>query len=179
MRPFGCVLVCCLVLAVGAGSGCKKAPPPAEPQAKAEPEKKAPEPPREEKKVAEKKPDLKAPQKYKGLVYNVRMAAQRPEIQNDLKQIGTFYQIEASGGSPPTTVAQMLAAMKGAGKLLSKINDEKVYVINLKGRKLQPTEILAYEREASHPEFFSVVRASGEVDPNVTFEQLSKELGIK
>jgi hypothetical protein len=159
-------------------SGCKKAPPPPQPQAKVEPEKK-PEPPKVEVKKEEKKPDLKAPEKYKGLVYNIHMQARRPEILNDLKEIGTFYQIDASSGAAPKTWAAFKPSLRTAGRLVQKIEQDKLYVINLNGRKLLPTEILAYEKEASSPAGFVIVRASGQVEEPVSFEQMVKELGLK
>jgi hypothetical protein len=161
-------------------TGCnKRAVPNPEPDAvaKAPEEKKKPEPPKVEKKAEEKKPEIQRPQAYKGLVYNIHMAAHRPEIQNDLKQIGTFYQIDVSSGLTPTTWPALKESMKTAGRLVQKIEQEKKYVINLKGSKLQPKDILAYEAEASSPAHFVVVRASGEVEM-LTFEELAKELGL-
>jgi len=177
---FLCCLTVVITLLIGTSTGCKKKPLPAapdEPQAKAEPEKKAEAPKPEPKKPEATKPDLK-PVEYKGLAYNIRMAAMRPEIQNDLKQIGAFYQADLASGSPPTTVEAMKQSLKTAGHLVKKI-DEKIYVINLHGKRLQPHDILAYEREASSPAGFCVVRASGEVDTTVPFEQMWNELYAK
>jgi hypothetical protein len=176
MRFISCVLVCGAALLVGAGAGCKKRPevklPP--PEEVKVPEKKPPEQAKQE----EQKPDLKRPEKYKGLVYNIRMAARRPEIENDLKEIGTFYQIDAASGNPPKTWEALKASMRTANKLVQKIEEEKVYVIMLDGKRLQPTDLLAYEKEASSPANFVVVRAGGQVE-HLEFEELAKILGIK
>jgi hypothetical protein len=116
----------------------------------------------------------------KGLVYNVRLAALRPEIQNDMKQIGIFY-LEAP--SPPTTWAAFRPLLKTAPNILRKFEgtdgEEKIYIINLTGRKLQPTEILAYEYEPGSPSGYCAVRANGQVETELSYEDLMKELGKK
>jgi hypothetical protein len=180
MRYLSCVIVSCSIIAlVGGSSGCKKKvqAPPVE-QVAEEPAKKK-EPPPEPKKEPNYGPN--APQKRKGLVYSVRHAALRPEIQNDMKEIGTFYQIEVAGGTPPTTWAAFKACLRTAPKLVQKIEDEKekMYIIMLKGRKLQPNEILAYEKEASSEAGFCIVRANGQVTEAFPYEELLKELGLK
>ncbi len=177
MRLLGCILALgCVTLFLGTSTGCrKKAPPPVVEEAKVEEKKPEPPPPPPKK---EEKPDPKAPKERQGLVYNVRMAAMRPETQNDMKQIGTFYQTELATNSEPKTVEEMKRSLKGASRILKRIDDGD-YVINLHGKKLQPNEILAYEYEAGSPSGFCVVRANGEVEPNLPYDQLKKELGLK
>jgi hypothetical protein len=178
MRFIPCLCVVSLLLLIGSRTGCKKTPPKAPPveEAKVEPKKEAP---KEEPKKVEEKPDPKAPKKRQGIVMNVRMAAMRPQTQNDMKQIGLFYKLEADLGNAPTTVeAFKKAIQRDAPKIVEKI-DKGDFIINLKGKKLQPNDILAYEYEAGSEAGFCVVRANGAVETALPYEQLKQELGLK
>lgn len=185
MRLVSCLGIVSMLLFISASGGCKRKPPapPVEDQPQVAQVEKKPEPKKEEKKPEpkkeEKKPDLKAPIERQGVVYNVRMAAMRPETQNDMKQIGLFYVQESATGSPPLTVdAFKKLIMRDAPKIVEKI-DKGDFLMNLKGRKLQPNEILAYEYEAGSPAGHCVVRANGDITTDLPTDQLRKELGIK
>jgi hypothetical protein len=177
MRYLHWILVIGIVMMLTGTTGCRRKIPALEPDpdeqiAKVEPK---PEP---KKKEPEKKVDPKTPKEKGGLVYSVRNAAQRPEIQNDMAEIGRFYQIDATSGSPPTTWEVFKGSLRTAPKLLAKIEQEKMYVVNLTGKRLRNEDILAYEIEASSPAGHCVVRASGQVETTVPTDQLKKELGI-
>jgi hypothetical protein len=195
MRLLAVLSICGLALLIGSGCQKKKVTPGFEApkgdvvqqQAKAEPQKQEEKPPAPVQKE-ETKPELKeAPKERQGLVYNVRMAAMRPEIQNDMRTIGQFYQAAVAEGSPPKTKEQFMEMIKSDRRLVSKFADNPsevealspIYKVNLHGKKLQPTDVLAYEWEASSPNGWCVVQANGQVETNMPLDELKQKLGMK
>lgn len=106
-----------------------------------------PEPPPVEKKP--EPPDVlqvKGKPAPKGLVQGVRAAAYRPERQNDLKNIGFYFNdyVTAHGRNPATEEDYLKHIQREAPHLAQAIRD-KLYALNLKAKSFSSNSVIAYE----------------------------------
>jgi hypothetical protein len=100
----------------------------------------------------------------KGLVQGVRAAAYRPERQNELKQIGTFFiDYVLTHGRNPATDEDYLKYMERDYPKAAQAIREKYYVLNLNA-KLSSNSVIAYEVLQDQGGYQSV-RGDGSVSP--------------
>jgi len=106
-----------------------------------------PEPPMEEKKP--EPPDVlqvKNKPAPKGLVQNVRAAAYRPERQNDLKNIGFYFNdYVTTHGRNPSSEEDYLKHIEREAPHLAKAIRDKLYALNLKAKSFSSNSVIAYE----------------------------------
>ncbi len=125
-----------------------------------------PDPPPEQKKP--EPPDVlqvKGKPAPKGLVQGVRAAAYRPERQNDLKNIGFFFnEYVTSHGRNPATEEDYLKHIEREAPHLAKAIRDKLYALNLKAKSFSSNSVIAYETLLDQGGYQSV-RGDGSVQP--------------
>ncbi len=106
------------------------------------PEPPMPEPPKPPPDILQVKPNPPP----KGLVQNVRAAAYRPDRQNELKNIGFFFNdYVTTHNRNPATDEDFLKYMERDAPHLAKAIREKYYVLNLKAKSFSSNSVIAYE----------------------------------
>src|SRR5262249_7337106 len=128
--------------------------------------------------AANDKPDplqIKPNPPPKGLVQNIRAAAYRPERQNELRQIGLFFQtFEIDQRRVPRTEKEFIDYIKRDASGIAKAVEEKYYILNLKVNMRAANDIIAYE-SLTDAGGHQCVRVDGSVAP-VPVEELRKLL---
>lgn len=152
-----------LILTLGTAAGCKKDEPAPKPLPVAQNPNPNPNPP-----AAKPKPSL---------ISAVARRIDRPERQNELKQIGTFYQlIRTERGRPPVDVKDFMAYCQRDIPVICKAIEEGYYVVvpNVKSGN----GVIAYEREPDIHDMHLAILADLSVH-SVTTEQLNAGLQAK
>ena len=134
----------------------------------------APEPPPPPKKN-ENEPKVKGNAPPKGLVQGVRAAAYRPERQNELRQIGIFFnQLYIETNKNPRTKEEFIDYIKrDAGSIAQALKDD-YYILNLKVNMRDANAVIAYESLQDQGGYQSV-RVGGSVEP-IPIDELRKLL---
>jgi hypothetical protein len=125
-----------------------------------------------EKEEAPRNPLLGAPQPGAG---GVRRAIDRPKVQNDLRNVATFYNtFFAEMGRGPKTVDEFMQYIMRDARQLHQVLSEGYYVLVLVARPGGAT-ILAYEKTPDAQGLQMAVRGDGSVS-SMTAQELQKAL---
>lgn len=110
------------------------------------------------KKDAQPQPkDIKSKVKGKGLVQSIRGAATRPQRQNDLKQIGTYYQLFVTEfNRKPKNDKEFIDYMGVPGGMYGKLITEGHYVLNHKVDMNDSRSVIAWEAVNDNGSFMAV-----------------------
>lgn len=114
----------------------------------------------------------------KSIAGNARGAAYRTERRNELKQIGTFYQLYCDGGvlKSARTKEGFLDSIKRDAKVIHETILDGYYQMNMRADHTSSKSIVAYERDPELNGTHLVVRGDTSVD-YVTAQELKAALG--